>query len=40
MTRKMHKGNQDENCHCQRSIYQKNVTLDKQAKHGTQEEIG
>jgi hypothetical protein len=29
----LHKGNQDENCHCQRSIKQKNVTLDKQAKH-------
>ena len=36
----LHKGNQDENCHCQRSFQQKNITLDKQAKYLNQEEVG
>ena len=32
----LHKGNQDKNCHGQKNI-QTNITLDKQAKHRTQE---
>jgi hypothetical protein len=35
----LHKGIQDENCHGQRNIQQINMTLDKQAKHCTQQKI-